>query len=166
MGARRKVAVANVGLRCWLGIKLGGQWQVTLAHKTVPLGSGKFRHDVVIETRRPCREEEQVHRRTDRLCVEAGRAGHAGRGGLPQDGNQRRDVLHIWTAPNSKRRLTDTEVDCVHISGVRASPSAQLEFRTCRPQQLEDLKGRYKNQVPCSPGSTGVPLVNSSTHRW
>ena len=46
------------------------------------------------------------------------------------------------------------------------SPSAQPEFRACRPQQLEGLKGRYRNQVPCSPGSTGVPLVNSSTHRW
>ncbi|WP_244112077.1 transposase, partial [Burkholderia diffusa] len=31
---------------------------------------------------------------------------------------------YIWTAPNSKRKLTDTEVDCVHISGVRAEPSA------------------------------------------
>ncbi len=46
------------------------------------------------------------------------------------------------------------------------SPSAQLEFRACRPQQLEGLKGRYQNQVPCSPGSTGVPFVNSSTHRF
>lgn len=85
---------------------------------------------------------------------------------LPGLGHKHSDLLHIWTAPNGKRKLTDTEVDCVHISGVRASPSAQLEFRACRPQQLEGLKGRYKSQVPCSPGSTGVPLVNSSMHRW
>ncbi len=91
---------------------------VTLDQKTVPFGSGKFRHADVIETWRSCREEEQVHRRADGIRVEAGRVGHACRGGLPQDGDQRRDVLHIWTAPNSKRKLTDTEVDCVHISGL------------------------------------------------
>ncbi|MDN7506528.1 hypothetical protein QZM43_27730, partial [Burkholderia orbicola] len=48
----------------------GGSYPaLTLAHKTVPFGSGKCRHDVVIETRRSCREEEQVHRGTDRLRV-------------------------------------------------------------------------------------------------
>lgn len=36
---------------------------MTLAHKTIGFKSGKFRYDVVIETRRSCREEEQVHRR-------------------------------------------------------------------------------------------------------
>lgn len=136
------------------------------ARNTVPVDSGKFRHDVVIQTRRSCREEEQVHRRADHIRVEAGRAGHACRGGLPQDGDQRRDFLHPWTAPNSKRKLTDTEVDCVPPSGVRASPSAQPEFHACGPRQLADLRDRYKSLVPCSPGSTGAQLVNSPTHRW
>ena len=96
-------------------------------------------------TRRPCHEDEQVYGRD-----------------LSQAQNQRGDFLHIWTAPKSKRRLTDTEVECVHISGVRAEPSAQLDFRACGPQQLEDLGGRHKNQVPCSPDR---PECHLSTHR-
>ena len=67
---------------------------------------------------------------------------------MPQVQHPGSDLLHIWTAPNSKRKLTDTEVDCVHISGVRAEPSAQLEFRACRPQQLEGLGAVIKVRFP------------------
>ncbi len=84
---------------------IGGQGailNVTLAHKTVPFESGKFQHDVVIKTRRSCREEEQVHRRADRIRVEAGRAGHACRGGLPQDGDQRRRRAQIHATKSAK----------------------------------------------------------------
>lgn len=125
--------------------------QVALTQEIVRCKSREIRHDVSKRTRRPCHEDEQVYGRADRICPEASRAGYEGRGDLLQARDKRSDVLHIWTAPDSKRKLTDTEVDCVHISGVRAEPSAQLDIRACRPQQLEDLKGRHKNQVPCSP---------------
>jgi hypothetical protein len=47
-------------------------------------------------------------------------------------------LLPLPMTLDSKLQLTNTEVDCyIYISGVRAEPSAQLEFRPCRPQQLE-----------------------------
>lgn len=69
---------------------------VALARQTIPFGTGKFWHDVATTASRSCREDEQVYRRADRIRFEAGRAGHARRGGMPQDGKQRQDVLHIW----------------------------------------------------------------------
>ena len=87
---------------------------MTLAHETVRFDSGKFRHDVVIETRRSCREEEQVHRRADRLCVEAGLAGHAGRGGHRKMGISDA-MFYNWRtkygglSPSELRRLKQLE---------------------------------------------------------
>ena len=42
-----------------------------------------------------CHEDKQVYRGTDRICHQAARAGHAGRGDLPQDGHQRCHVLQV-----------------------------------------------------------------------
>ncbi|KGS34386.1 putative isrso16-transposase orfa protein [Burkholderia pseudomallei MSHR7343] len=68
---------------------------VALARQTIPFGTGKFWHDVATTASRSCREDEQVYRRADRIRFEAGRAGHARRGGMPQDGKQRQDVLQL-----------------------------------------------------------------------
>lgn len=46
---------------------------LTLTQKTVPFETGKFRHDVAAQTRRSCPDEEQIHRQTDCICIEAGR---------------------------------------------------------------------------------------------
>ena len=57
-------------------------------------------------------------------------------------------LLYIWTGSPSMlaefaecRLLVSAGIDCVHISGVRGNPSAQMEIRANRPEQMAGLRG-------------------------
>jgi hypothetical protein len=61
---------------------------LTLTQKSGHFRNPKLRHDFHPMGKRACHEEKQVYRRTDCICHQAARAGHAGRSDLPQDGHQ------------------------------------------------------------------------------
>src|SRR5438045_3994307 len=68
-----------------------------------------------------CHEEIEVYRAADRLCLETGGNGCAGRGSVPQDGHFRSHVLQL-----------ETQVFRTWNSGVAATAAARR--RECAAQ--------------------------------
>src|ERR1700754_1045679 len=90
-----------------------------------------------------CREEKQVHRGPDRVCAEAERTGHERRGGVPQDGHQRGDVLCVEEEVQRRRAARAATI----APARRGEPPAQADRRGPEPGQGDAAGGRRKKSL-------------------